>query len=248
MKNILIITNGHGEDLVGAEIIKALGPDFNITALPVVGEGKAFAGLNVKVLGPRKKLPSGGFSLRNFAYLFQDLFSGLIGNTLEMNKILKDLRGQFNLTVAIGDIVPIIGALKVKNPFIFVGVNKSSYYRKFGYNYTIWEKYLLQKHALKVYVRDKATTDDLSFAEYAGNPLMDCYGNPPRQTGQEPDTKVIGLLPGTRSDANLNVEDFTKIVVEVIKLKNSDFGLRFPIATTLKDVPEYFHQEPFDKV
>lgn len=248
MKDLLFITNGHGEDLVAAKIIQELGQGLNITALPVVGEGRAFEGLNAEVIGPRKKLPSGGFSLRNFGYLLQDLFSGLIGNTLAMNRILKDLRGKFSLTVAIGDIVPIISALKVRNPFIFIGVNKSSYYKRFGYNYTVWEKYLLRTHAKKVFVRDRTTADDLPFGEYVGNPLLDCYGHLPRRTGQEPDTKIIGFLPGTRSDANLNIEDFVKIIEEIIKLKNSDFGLRFPIATTIKDLPEYFQKEDFDKV
>ena len=120
MKKILFITNGHGEDLVAAEIIKKLSGKVKVSVLPVVGEGKPFGPLQAKVLGPRKKLPSGGFSLRNPWYLVKDLYAGLIGNTFEQLRILKKFKGKFDLVVAIGDIVPIIGALKVKAPFIFL--------------------------------------------------------------------------------------------------------------------------------
>ena len=132
MKKLLFITNGHGEDLVAVEFIKRLRHKAEISVLPVVGEGQAFAGLDVSLLGSPEKLPSGGFSLRNFKYLFQDLSAGLLGQTSKKVQVLKNKQGVFDLVVAIGDIVPIIGALFTKAPFIFVGVNKSSYYKKFG--------------------------------------------------------------------------------------------------------------------
>ncbi len=253
MKKILFITNGHGEDLVAAEIIKKLSGKVEVSVLPIVGEGKPFEYLQVKVLGPRKKLPSGGFSLRNLWYLAKDLYAGLIGNRFEQIRILKKFKGKFDLVVAIGDIVPIIGALKVKAPLIFVGVNKSSYYRWFGYNYTSWEKLLLRKHALKVYVRDKATEQDLKnrrikvkSAEYVGNPLMDCFQYAPRPSPHVPVS--IGFLPGTREDAKLNLEDFEKIVEEIIEMKDPDIQLEFMIATTLQNIPEYMENKSFADV
>ncbi len=223
MRRILFITNGHGEDLVAAEIIKKFGREAAPTVFPVVGEGKIFESLNIQVLGPKRKLPSGGFSLRNLFYLAQDIYAGLTKDTLEKIRILRGLRGNFDLVVAIGDIVPIIGALMVKAPFIFVGVNKSSYYKWFGFNYTPWEKLLLQKHALKVFVRDKATERSLKSygvkipsAEYAGNPLMDCIGKIPTKVGEG---VRIGFLPGTRADAYLNLQDFRKVAKEIMLLK-----------------------------
>lgn len=270
MKKILFITNGHGEDLVAAEIIKKLSGKVKVSVLPVVGEGKPFEPLHVKVLGPRKKLPSGGFSLRNLWYLVKDIYAGLIGNTFEQLRILKKFKGKFDLVVAIGDIVPIIGALKIKAPFIFVGVNKSSYYKWFGHNYTPWEKVLLRKYALKVYVRDKVTEQDLKnrgikvpSAEYVGNPLMDCVSSPPstqeatspspskmeRGAGAFAQAGVrIGFLPGTREDAKLNLEDFEKVAEEIIEMKDPDTKFEFMIATTLKDIPEYVKNKPFAEV
>ncbi|NQT30499.1 MAG: hypothetical protein HQ596_07990 [Candidatus Saganbacteria bacterium] len=265
MKKLLFITNGHGEDLVAAEIIQHLGQDFDISVLPVVGEGSAFKGLKVKILGSQKKLPSGGFSLRNFRYLIWDIYAGLVGNTIENIKLLRKHKKHFDLVISIGDIVPIIGARLAQSPFIFIGVNKSSYYRWFGYSYTPWEKLLLQNYAQKVFVRDKLTETKLrshgikiSQAEYVGNPLMDCI----EQMTNDPSTSlgtskcqmtnegkiVIGFLPGTRDDAKINLEDFERIVQEIIKLNNSEKKVTFVIATTLENVPSNMEKKPFADV
>ena len=257
MKKIIFITNGHGEDLVAAEIIKLIPNKTNAAVFPLVGEGKAFQTLNIKVLGSRKKLPGGGFSLRNLWFLAKDVYAGLLGDTIKHIKTLRKLRGEFDLVIAIGDVVPIIAALIIKTPFIFVGVNKSSYYKWFGFSYTPWEKLLLQSYALKVFVRDKQTEQDLTTrgikihsAQYVGNPLMDCVGQitndqfPMSNEGQT----IIGLLPGTREDAKVNLEDFEKIIKEIVKMKESDFKLRFLIATTLKNIPEYMKNKPFAEI
>lgn len=265
MRKLLFITNGHGEDLVAAEIIKKLNKNISVSVLPVVGEGKAFESLNVTVLGPKHKLPSGGFSLRNFRYLISDLFSGLLGDTWKNIKILRELKGQFDLTIAIGDIVPIIGSLLVKAPFIFVGVNKSSYYKTFGYKYTPWERVLLKKYAQKVFVRDKITQVDLrtkgikiKSAEYVGNPLMDCVGtiNNASQRGasargeqltiNNKEKIIIGFLPGTREDARLNMEDFGKITEEILKLKDPHHKIEFITATKLTDIPNHIKNLSFN--
>lgn len=259
MKKILFISNGHGEDLVAAEIIKKLQAD--ISVFPLVGEGKAYDDLNVKILGARQKLPSGGFSLRNIWFLCKDIVAGLIGSTLRNIKVLRSLKGQFDLVVAIGDIVPIIGALATKCPFIFVGVNKSSYYKWFGFNYTPWEKQLLQSYANKVFVRDKVTEHDLQTrgikvksAEYVGNPLMDCVASdqlqvPSKQTEtHNQKLATIGLLPGTRDDAKLNMEDFAEIAREVIKMKPEDQEIHFITATTLENIPTYIEKKSFSEV
>jgi hypothetical protein len=255
MKRILFITNGHGEDLVAAEIIKTLGHKFKIGVLPIVGQGSAFAHQKVKILGPAKELPGGGFSLRNFQYMAKDIYAGLLGNSLQKLRILRELKGCFDLTVAIGDIIPLIGALIVKGPLVFVGVNKSNYYQQFAYNYTPWEKIILQRHAQKVFVRDKLTEQVLTTrgikipaAKYVGNPLMDCFEKYPAKEKDQLSPKVIGFLPGTRDDAKLNIEDFETVCEEIIKIKKPDIKLEFIIATRLKAVPEYMEIKPFGQV
>lgn len=252
MKKILVLPNGHGEDMVAAELIKRLLGKADISVFPMVDEGKAFSSLDVKVLGPRKNLPGGGFSLRNFNYLMRDLFSGLAGSTIQQIKLLRSYQGQFDLVVGIGDIIPIIGASMVKAPFVFLGVNKTSYYKWFGYNYTSWEKFMLQK-ALKIFVRDKYTEKDLRgwgiripSAEYVGNPLMDCMEKITRHSPSPAFT--IGFLPGTRADVKLNMEDFNKIAEAIVKTNRGEHQLTFSAATDHKNASTLIKKVSFAQV
>src|SRR3989339_1220836 len=211
---ILIISNGHGEDLVGAKLAEKLS---DVLALPLVGEGNAY---KCKVLGPRKKLPGGGFSLRNFSYLWKDLTSGLIGNLFEYYKALKTTK--VDLVIAIGDLIPLLAAKINGAPFVFIGVNKSDYYKWFGYSYTPWEIWLL-KSAKKVFTRDQLTAENLRKkgveAEFVGNPLaLESIKYKVLSTK----CKTIAFLPGTRDlDIQKNLEDFEEIKKEINKLDPS---------------------------
>ncbi|MDI6731154.1 MAG: hypothetical protein QME05_01045 [Candidatus Margulisbacteria bacterium] len=264
MKKLLFLSNGHGEDLVAAALIKKLSSQTEITVMPLVGEGEAFADLGVNIIGPRKSLPSGGFSLRNIWFLAKDLLAGLGSNTFSQIAALKSLRGKIDLTIAIGDIVPIIGALTVKAPFLFVGVNKSNYYKWFGFNYTPWEKQLLASYAKKVFVRDKITQIDLttrgikvSSAEYVGNPLMDCIDKMSNVKSCLPAGRcqmsnegivIIGLLPGTREDAKINLEDLGKVAEEINRMKKLSIPIKFITATALDNLPVGIEKKSFAEV
>lgn len=238
MKRVLFITNGRAEDQVAAEIIKTLHKKIETEVLSLVNPA----------------LPGGGFSLRNFKYLLRDLSAGLLSYTFKQFSSLIKQRGKYALVVAVGDSVPLIAALITGSPFIFVGVNKSDYYHWFGYRYTFWEKWLLKKYAKKIYVRDKLTMQNLNRqgipAEYVGNPLMDGIGK--MSNDQFPMTNegiiTIGLLPGTRKDAKLNLEDFEKVIEELISQKDPDTQFKFLIATNLPEIPEYMGRKPFAEV
>ncbi|MBU0573782.1 MAG: hypothetical protein KKH83_04835 [Candidatus Margulisbacteria bacterium] len=245
MKKILFLNNGHGEDLVAAKLIRSLHAPGSINVLPFVGDGKLFEKLGVKVLGPRKALPGGGFSLRKLSSLPADIFSGYLSNTIKTFSTLKACRGKYDLVVAIGDIVPLIGALITKCPFLFVGVNKSDYYHWHGYRYTLLEKFLLKKYALKVFPRDEYTHHHLERfgikSEYVGNPLMDCVHMSPHVST----SPRIGFLPGTRTrDVGLNIDDFIEVAAEI---KSRLPQAKFLIATQAA-IPAGFKQESFDNV
>lgn len=247
MKKLIFLPNGHGEDLVAAQIIKLLPNTIDLTVLPLVGEGKIFDALPVKVIGPRKKMPSGGFSTRNLWALPGDLFSGLLGTLKQQFDILGENRGKFDLAVGIGDGVPIWAARRLRCPLVFIGVNKSDYYHTFGYGYTPWERWLL-KSALKVYARDRITAENLK-AEYAGNPLMDCIGIPGLLYREQEVKRVVGFLPGTREDdIPKNLEDFENIVKVLQQL---DRNFKFLIALQKPKLligPSPFEVRPFADV
>ncbi len=62
---ILVISNGHGEDVIAASIVEALtalAKVSKITALPLVGEGYAYKKLQIPLIGTVKTMPSGGFN------------------------------------------------------------------------------------------------------------------------------------------------------------------------------------------
>ncbi|OGC09153.1 hypothetical protein A3J90_07670 [candidate division WOR-1 bacterium RIFOXYC2_FULL_37_10] len=236
MKKVLFLSNGHGEDQTAAKIIEKLPPDIDISIMPMVGDfatvgARLITPLRLHVIGPKKSLPSGGFSARNLFALPKDILNGLFGLLYSQIKTLKSLRGQFDLVVAIGDVIPILAALVTRTPFIFVGVNKSDYYKTFGYNYTSWEKWLLKKYAKIVFARDEHTAKSLKEegikAVYEGNPLMDGIGAYEIIEKKEGET-IIGFLPGTRKeDIPKNIEDFEKIAEELLKI---DKNFRFLIA------------------
>lgn len=238
MRKVLFITNGHGEDMVADRIIKYMPKGIGIDVLPVVGRGGIFERSKVNIIGPRRALPGGGFGLRNFSYLIKDIFYGLIGNTISQIRILRKNRGKYDLVVGIGDIVPIIYSVMTKCPFIFVGVNKSEYYKKLAFNYTGLEKRLLKKYCRLTLTRDEITAKALKAnginAKYTGNPMMD-MGLTTRSSEYQSIRKgkeknhTIGFLPGTREDAYKNIEDFYNIAWEISRIDNNiKFLLSFP--------------------
>lgn len=212
---ILFITNGHGEDTIAARIMREL-PGEDISAFPVVGSGDAFSGIPVKVLGPRRKMPSGGFIYQSLQNMIKDFSSGLLSTVISEIKELRSFRGKFDLVVSVGDIVPIVGAMFTRTKFVFVGCAKSDYY---SYSYTPWEKLLLRKYCALSLPRDKKTADDLASqgikAEYVGNPMMDCFEIKGFDFGLPEGSTVVGVLPGTRDDAHLNMEDICLVAEEL---------------------------------
>lgn len=207
--------------MVAAETIKNLrSRNISIDVLPVVGRGDAFEKLKVKIIGPRKALPGGGFGLRNFSYFIKDVLSGLIWKAASQIQLLRRSRGKYSLVVGIGDIVPIFYSMLTGSRFVFIGVNKSSYYKKLAFNYIALEKRLLNKYCRLTFARDQRTAEDLKEhgikVKYVGNPMMDMVRNIGRSGYRRiRGKKTIGFLPGTRDDAYKNIEDFNKIAWQI---------------------------------
>ena len=78
--SLLIISNGHGEDLIALRIIEALRnqrPQLTLKVLPLVGTGGSFRTATeqgwVQQIGPSAPLPSGGFSNQSLRGLLADV-------------------------------------------------------------------------------------------------------------------------------------------------------------------------------
>lgn len=209
---LLILSNGHGEDAIACALIPHL-RDLGVapTALPIVGEGGAYQRLGVPILGPARLMPSGGFVYGRPAALWGDLRGGLVGLTRAQIAAIKAARDRFDRVLAVGDIVVLLFAWLTGKPFAFVGCAKSDHYLGGKPGAYLWHERLLMRHprCRGVYPRDAVTTENLRalgiHADYLGNPMMDGLtpGGAPLPEA-DADLTVL-LLPGSRQEAYANL-------------------------------------------
>lgn len=138
--NVLVLSNGHGEDIIAVRIIQALrnlstsNTSINISALPIVGEGLAYEKINVPIIGKVQNMPSGGFIYMDSKELIRDVSGGLVQLTWSQIQTVRGWARQQkglnhkNIILAVGDIVPLLFAALSGANYAFVGTAKSEYY------------------------------------------------------------------------------------------------------------------------
>jgi uncharacterized protein (TIGR03492 family) len=245
---LLVISNGHGEDLIAVRIIEQLQialNDLEVMALPIVGEGYTYQKLQIPLVGKVQTMPSGGFVYMSKNHLFSDLKGGLLQLTLDQLKVVKQWGKTKNAILAVGDIVPLLFARLSGSRFAFVGTAKSEYYlrdsqgkwleqtswleKQFGSVYLPWERWLMS-HAVSVYPRDSLTTKILQQQKIKawdlGNPMMDGLIISRHVTQWQKTLKIL-LLPGSRSQEALHNWPQILAVVELIIAELTEFHLVF---------------------
>ena len=197
---LLVLSNGHGEDLIGLRVLEALHrrcPTLEIQVLPLVGEGTAYtAGEQAGVLrrvGPRQALPSGGFSNQSLRGLLADLASGVLGLSLRQWRLVRRWGLQGDPILAVGDLLPLLLAWSSGARFGFIGTPKSDYtwasgpgsagvaacyHGLKGSEWDPWEWGLMGSRRCRlVALRDRLTARGLRRHGVAalapGNPMMD---------------------------------------------------------------------------
>jgi uncharacterized protein (TIGR03492 family) len=193
---LLVLSNGHGEDVIAVRILEQLqrlphAPQLG--ALPIVGEGHAYTQLAIPIIGPVQSMPSGGFIYMDGQQLLRDVQGGLLQLTLNQYQIVRDWGRRGGKILAVGDIVPLLLAWMSGADYAFVGTAKSEYYlrdetawlpqvskleRWSGCVYFPWERWLLSRPRCKaVFPRDALTAETLRQwaipAFDLGNPMMD---------------------------------------------------------------------------
>ena len=198
-EGLLVISNGHGEDLIALRILEAVhaqSPRLRLSVLPLVGEGKAFT-LPVqqgwlRLLGPNAKLPSGGFSNQSARGLLADLVAGLPLLTWRQWRCLRRVSPNMQAVLAVGDLLPLLMAWSSGRAFGFIGTPKSdytwssgpglaisdAYHRLKGSEWDPWEWAVMKsKRCRLVAMRDRLTAWGLRrhgvSALAPGNPMMD---------------------------------------------------------------------------
>ncbi len=197
---LLVLSNGHGEDLIAQRVLQALHarrPDLQVAVLPLVGEGSAFAAAEaegwLQRIGPRKALPSGGFSNQSLRGLLRDLAAGLPLLSWRQWRLVRRWGRQGGAVLAVGDLLPLLLAWASGAPYGFIGTPKSdytwrsgpgqawpadAYHRLKGSEWDPWEWALMGRPRCRlVAVRDPLTARALARHGVAalapGNPMLD---------------------------------------------------------------------------
>ncbi len=202
MKRLLVVSNGHAEDLEVSQVIRALPPGkVQVTAFPLVGLGRAYPP-EVTLLDPRREFPSGGFAMRaGWAALWTDLRRGWVGFWRAQRRTLRARRGQADLVIAAGDVYCLWMAAAAGGPTVFLALPKSEYIAP----HTMLELWVIRRTAACVFTRDEVTASALRArgieAQYAGFTLMDALVTTGATFDLPPGRPVLTLLPGSKPAA-----------------------------------------------
>jgi len=214
---VIVTSNGHGEDSIGALLarkLKARFPEAEITAFPIVGSGEHYRTKGIKTVFSNYVSPTGGVIKYSFRDLWKDLRAGLIRDIMTQFRIWKQFRGKVRTVICVGDIYLLLHALWGQGQLPVLVATAKTVYLKGHWRI---EHYILKKRCRKVWTRDPDTARDISAsggnAVFEGNPIMDLVSD--NYSGESPwekDKKSarILLLPGSRHrayrDMNLLLE------------------------------------------
>lgn len=247
MTRLLIVSNGHGEDTIGARLavrLRSLRPALEISAFPLVGLGQRYQAEGVRVDGPRRHLPAEGLTMHHPRLLWRDVRAGVVGLTIRQMAWLRRARPDAVLVVgdafaqALAGLVP--APRRVLQPLVSVhhgiGAPRPPLARTFMERIRAPERFLMRR-ADRVYTRDAPTADHLrrlgvAQATYLGNPMMDdLVARPLDVPGAGP---VVALLPGSRAYARHSVDMMLSALTRLGRVR----GL---VAWALDAVPQPTH-------
>ena len=215
---ILLLSNGHGEDLSGALLGRSLGAlGHQVQALPLVGKGEAYRREGIPLLGRTREFSTGGIGYTSLRGRLTELIQGQVVYLLQQLIRLLRQAHRFDQIVVVGDVIPVIAAWLSGRPTATYLVAYSSHYE--GRLRLPWPcgELLATRRFQAVFSRDQLTADDLSqqlgrSVRFVGNPFMDPVLA--TTTAKLPDaTQRIGLLPGSRRP---ELEDNLRLLLLVV--------------------------------
>ena len=206
MSRILLISNGHGEDLSGSLLGRQLRQrQQSVEAFPLVGAGEAYRQADLKVIGRTRNFSTGGLGYTSLRGRLTELWQGQVQYLFSRILTLIRHRRDYGLVVAVGDLVPVLAAWLSGRPTVVYLVAYSSHYE--GKLRLPWPcGWLLRQDRIRaIWSRDALTADDLSRqlgrpVRFLGNPFLDAVAAAatptPAAAGRSP--QGLGLLPGSR--------------------------------------------------
>ena len=203
MKPVLLLSNGHGEDLSGALVAAELMQrGIPVEALPLVGHGSPYRQRGVPVLGRTRSCSTGGLGYTSLRGRLSELLEGQMGHVLSGLLLLRRRRHHYRLVVAVGDVLAVLGSWLSGLPSAVYLVAYSSHYE--GRLRLPWPcGWLLSQASIKaIWSRDCLTANDLSqqlnrAVVFLGNPFLDVVSAGTSESLPLPALQ-LALVPGSR--------------------------------------------------
>ena len=203
MKPVLLLSNGHGEDLSGALVAAELMQrGIPVEALPLVGHGSPYRQRGVPVLGRTRSCSTGGLGYTSLGGRLSELLEGQMGHVLSGLLLLRRRRHHYRLVVAVGDVLAVLGSWLSGLPSAVYLVAYSSHYE--GRLRLPWPcGWLLNQASIKaIWSRDCLTANDLSqqlnrAVVFLGNPFLDVVSAGTSESLPLPALQ-LALVPGSR--------------------------------------------------
>ena len=102
MSKILVLSNGHGEDLSGSLIAKQfIKSGYSVNALPIVGKGNHYKKEKIKIIGKTKEFSTGGIGYNSFKGRISEIFGGEIIYLLRRLFLAYRLRKKYDYFFAV---------------------------------------------------------------------------------------------------------------------------------------------------
>ncbi len=227
MNDLLVISGGNAEDLIGATLCEHLS-GLSLLALPLVGAGQRYEGRVEQILGPRTQMPSGGFPFNSLENLLADLRAGFATEIFRQIRAAQVARRKIRAVAAVGDAYTLAVACVASDwgrlplyhvqPLIsyYYCVNRSVQERllhinQFGAEDFLFYERWMHRFVRAVYVRDRLSEErahqlGMHKARFVGSMAMDTLGPPERDLKSLLDGRpVLVLLPGTRGDVRFSL-------------------------------------------
>ena len=240
MPRILVLSNGHGEDVSGCILARRLISIGNrVEALPIVGLGEAYRKEKINIIGKTRKFNTGGLGYNSLKGRIYDLFNGQIYYFFKKIWIVFLIRKKYDYFLVVGDIVPIFFAwLSRKKYFTYLVAYSSHYEGKLNLPWPC-NYFLKSPNSIRIYTRDLLTSIDLSNqlkkeVLFFGNPFIDKLLK--NNIKDSNNSFHIALLPGSRINELIN--NFELMLDIIQELANYKFfkkiKFNFALSSDLK--------------
>jgi uncharacterized protein (TIGR03492 family) len=203
-RRILFISNGIGEDSVGAEIVRRLPLECSAEAYPMLGSGQAYAGI-CPIVGPRADLASQGSRIRR-GTVGRDIATGGLATIPPGIAFMRSIRDSYDAVAVIGDFIGIAGCwLSGIRGVTYLDVYKTG----FGRPYSPIERWIIKRTCRRVFNRSARLAATLVRdgidARAVGNVMMDTVTSADYDmAARRSRPRAVTLLPGSREQTSEN--------------------------------------------